>query len=209
MIGFLRGRIIKKQPPGLTLDVQGVGYELEASMNTFYLLPETGEEVELLTHLIVREDAHLLYGFVTEDERYVFRTLIRVSGVGAKMALAILSGIGAVEFKQCIEAGDAERLTRLPGVGNKTAERLIVEMRDRLRDWQGTSLTGKDRADPRARAVEPVNEAISALITLGYRPQEASRLVHGVAGGRHGQRNPDPGGIESRCYVASAVYGRY
>ena len=182
MIGFLRGRIMKKQPPGLTLDVQGVGYELEASMNTFYLLPETGEEVELLTHLIVREDAHLLYGFVTEDERYVFRTLIRVSGVGAKMALAILSGIGAVEFKQCIEAGDTERLTRLPGVGKKTAERLIVEMRDRLSDWQETGLPGKDRAGPRINATEPINEAISALITLGYRPQEASRLVHGVAG---------------------------
>ena len=181
MIGFLRGRIIKKQPPGLTLDVQGVGYELEASMNTFYLLPETGEEVELLTHLIVREDAHLLYAFVTEDERYVFRALIKVSGVGAKMALAVLSGIGAVEFKHCIEAGDAERLTRLPGVGKKTAERLIVEMRDRLEDWHGASLAGKDRGGLRARAVEPVNEAISALITLGYRPREASRLAHGVA----------------------------
>ncbi len=182
MIGYLRGRIIKKQPPGLTLDVQGVGYELDASMNTFYLLPDTGEEVELLTHLIVREDAHSLYGFVTEDERYVFRTLIKVSGVGAKMALAILSGIGAGEFKQCIEVGDVEHLIRLPGVGKKTAERLIVEMRDRLKDWQGTDLPGKDRAEPQARAADPINEAVNALITLGYKPQEASRLVHGVAG---------------------------
>ena len=181
MIGFLRGRIMQKQPPGLTLDVQGVGYELEASMNTFYSLPETGEEIQLLTHLIVREDAHLLFGFADEDERHVFRALIRVSGVGAKMALTILSGIEAGDFRQCIEAGDAERLTRLPGVGKKTAERLIVEMRDRLKDWQGASATGGDRVNRSLKAADPVNEALSALIALGYKPQEASRLVHAVA----------------------------
>ena len=181
MIGFLRGRIMQKQPPGLTLDVQGVGYELEASMNTFYSLPETGEEIQLLTHLIVREDAHLLFGFADEDERQVFRALIRVSGVGAKMALTILSGIEAGDFRQCIEAGDAERLTRLPGVGKKTAERLIVEMRDRLKDWQGASATGGDRVNRSLKAADPVNEALSALIALGYKPQEASRLVHAVA----------------------------
>ena len=181
MIGFLRGRIVKKQAPVLVLDVHGVGYELAASMNTFYQLPGTGEEVELLTHLVVREDAHTLYGFGTEDERYVFRALIRVNGVGAKMALGILSGISTLEFRHCIEAGDTTRLTRVPGVGTKTAQRLIVEMRDRLGDWQAGNQADKDRPAPRARAAEPVNEAINAMISLGYRPQEASRLVHGAA----------------------------
>ena len=181
MIGFLRGRIVKKQPPGLTLDVQGVGYELETSMNTFYQLPGTGEEVELLTHLAVREDAHTLYGFSTEDERYVFRTLIRVNGVGAKMALGILSGISTMEFRHSIETGDITRLMRVPGVGNKTAQRLIVEMRDRLDDSQLVNQADKGRTAARSRAAEPVNEAVSAMISLGYRPQEASRLVHGVA----------------------------
>lgn len=180
MIGLLRGRIVIKQPPGLTLDVNGVGYELEASMNTFYQLPGTGEEVELLTHLIVREDAHALYGFSTEEERYLFRALIRVNGVGAKMALAILSGISTMEFRHCIETGDTTRLTRLPGVGNKTAQRLIVEMRDRLAREQAGNRDGGHRPEPGSRPVEPVSEAVSAMISLGYRPQEASRLVHGV-----------------------------
>ena len=181
MIGFLRGRIVTKQAPVLVLDVHGVGYELDASMNTFYQLPGTGEEVELLTHLVVREDAHTLYGFGTEDERYVFRALIRVNGVGAKMALGILSGISTMEFRHCIETGDTTRLTRVPGVGTKTAQRLIVEMRDRLGDWQAGNHADKDRPAPRAGTAEPVNEAINAMISLGYRPQEASRLVHGAA----------------------------
>ena len=181
MIGFLRGRIVIKQPPGLTLDVNGVGYELQASMNTFYQLPGAGEEVELLTHLIVREDAHSLYGFGTEDERYLFRALIRVNGVGAKMALAILSGISTMEFRHCIETGDATRLTRLPGVGNKTAQRLIVEMRDRLGSGQAGDSVGAPRTETGTRPADPVSEAVSAMISLGYRPQEASRLVHGVA----------------------------
>ena len=181
MIGFLRGRIVRKQPPGLTLDVNGVGYEMDASMNTFYQLPDAGDEAELLTHLVVREDAHALYGFITEDERYLFRALIRVNGVGAKMALAILSGISTMEFRHCIETGDATRLTRLPGVGNKTAQRLIVEMRDRLASGQAGNLAAEHRAEPGSRPVEPVGEAVSAMISLGYRPQEASRLVHGVA----------------------------
>ncbi len=181
MIGFLRGRIVIKQPPGLTLDVNGVGYELQASMNTFYQLPGAGEEVQLLTHLIVRDDAHSLYGFGTEDERYLFRALIRVNGVGAKMALAILSGISTMEFRHCIETGDATRLTRLPGVGNKTAQRLIVEMRDRLQSGQAGNQGVTPPAESGSKPVEPVSEAVSAMISLGYRPQEASRLVHGVA----------------------------
>ena len=182
MIGFLRGRIAEKQPPGLALDVHGVGYELEASMNTFYQLPEVGEEVEILTHLSVREDAHTLYGFATAEERRLFRALLRVNGVGAKMALAILSGISAAEFGQCIETGDAARLMRLPGVGKKTAQRLIVEMRDRL-DEKSVNLgsAGAGMSRPETRAVDPPSEAVNALISLGYRPQEASRLVHGVA----------------------------
>ena len=180
MIGFLRGRIAEKQPPGLVLDVHGVGYELEASMNTFYQLPEVGEEVEILTHLSVREDAHTLYGFATADERRLFRTLLRVNGVGAKMALAILSGISATEFGQCIETGDVARLMRLPGVGKKTAQRLIVEMRDRL-DEKLIGAAGAGASRPETRVVDPPSEAVNALIALGYRPQEASRLVHGVA----------------------------
>lgn len=183
MIGFLHGRIAEKQPPGLVLDVHGVGYELEASMNTFYQLPEVGEEVEILTHLSVREDAHTLYGFASADERRLFRALLRVNGVGARMALAILSGINAAEFGRCIETGDAERLMRLPGVGKKTAQRLIVELRDRL-DETSVSLGGAGTGmnHPETRVVDPPGEAVNALIALGYRPQEASRLVHGVAG---------------------------
>ena len=181
MIGFLRGRIVKKQPPGLVLDVSGVGYELEASMNTFYRLPDPGEEIELLTHLSVREDSHTLYGFGSEDERRLFRALIRVNGVGAKMALAILSGIDAAEFGQCIETGDAARLQRLPGVGKKTAQRLIVEMRDRLDGWRAGEQPDQAGPAPRSRAADPASDAVSAMISLGYRPQEASRLVHAAA----------------------------
>lgn len=180
MIGFLRGRIVKKQPPGLLLDVNGVGYELEASMNTFYQLPDAGEEVELLTHLSVREDSHTLYGFGGEDERNLFRALIKVNGIGAKMALAILSGISAAEFGQCIETGDDTRLQRLPGVGKKTAQRLIVEMRDRLDGWAAAP-PDQHVAGPGSHAANPVNDAVSAMIALGYRPPEASRLVHAVA----------------------------
>lgn len=183
MIGFLRGRIIARQPPTLTLDVQGVGYELEASMNTFYALPPVGEEVELLTHLVVRDDAHLLYGFASGDERCVFRALIKVSGVGAKTALAILSGIGADEFAQCIETGNAARLTRLPGVGKKMAERLLVEMSDRLKDRPAAEpAAGGESGAPAVSAAAPVNEAVAALVALGYNPREAGRLVRGAAG---------------------------
>lgn len=180
MIGFLRGIIIKKQPPLLLLDVQGVGYEVEAPMTTFYALPDANTEVEIFTHLVVRDDAHLLFGFATENERHLFRTLIKVNGVGAKMALTILSGIEADEFAQCVQNNDTGRLTRLPGVGKKTAERLIVEMRDRL-DGLPTTLsirTGRNIPDINT---DPVNEAVSALIGLGYKPPEASRYVLAVA----------------------------
>ena len=178
MIGFLRGIIIKKQPPLLLLDVQGVGYEVEAPMTTFYPLPEVKEEIEIFTHLIIRDDAYLLFGFASENERHLFRTLIKVNGVGAKMALTILSGMEANEFALCIKNKDVAQLVRLPGVGKKTAERLIVEMRDRLDGFEGG--TTNQSSKPINISTDPVNEAISALIGLGYKPAEASRFVHAV-----------------------------
>ncbi len=179
MIGFLRGIIIKKQPPQLLLDVHGVGYEIEAPMTTFYALPDVDNEIEIFTHLVVRDDAHLLFGFATEDERHLFRTLIKVNGVGAKMALTILSGIEADEFALCIRNSDTARLIKLPGVGRKTAERLIIEMRDRLDNLPAAIKTQSN--DTKTINTDPVNEAVSALIGLGYKPPEASRFVHAVA----------------------------
>ncbi len=175
MIGFLRGRLAAKQPPSLLLDVGGVGYEVDAPMSTFYRLPETGGEVILYTHLVVREDAHILFGFATEAERALFRALIRVNGVGARMALAILSGLSCEEFHRCIEFGDAATLQRLPGIGKKTAERLIVEMRDRLPQ-------AGDAAPAIAGASDPLAEAAEALVALGFKPAEAGRLLKQVEG---------------------------
>ena len=152
-------------------------------MSTFYQLPALGETVVLHTHLVVREDAHLLFGFATESERRLFRTLIKVNGVGARMALTILSGIESADFAACIQRGDSERLVKLPGVGKKTAERLIVEMSDRIRDWDLTPAAAdhETRPGPANRENTPVYEAESALIALGYKPQEASRFVNAVA----------------------------
>jgi len=180
MIGSLRGRLLQKSPPMLMVDVQGVGYEVEAPMSTFYQLPELGQEIHLYTHLTVRDDAHLLYGFASESERQLFKTLIKVNGVGPKLALTILSGIEAGDFARCINDADTARLTRLPGVGKKTAERLIVEMRDRLKDMhvQETRVEHRSRSENGTSRVE---DAISALIALGYKPHEASRHVHAVA----------------------------
>ena len=178
MIGFLRGTLLKKQPPLLILDVKGVGYEIDAPMTTFYVLPDVGSEIEIFTHLVVRDDAHLLFGFATENERLLFRSLIKVNGVGAKMALTILSGIETDEFSQCVQNNDAERLTKLPGVGKKTAERLIVEMRDRLGNLPKTT-TQKNKTINVYTA--PADEAVSALISLGYKPPEASRYVLAIA----------------------------
>jgi Holliday junction DNA helicase RuvA len=180
MIGSLRGRISSKVPPQLTVDVGGLGYELEAPMSTFFHLPAVGEEVRLLTHLVVREDAHVLYGFATEDERRLFRSLIRVSGVGPKIALALLSGISVSAFAQCVSTGDSAALTRVPGVGRKTAERLIVDMRDRL----AAPLASPDAAATGAPA-SPEGEAYGALVALGYRPAEATRLLKAVGPGTH------------------------
>ena len=180
MIGRLRGRIIHKQPPMLLIEVGGVGYEVEAPMSTFYQLPDGDGEVLLHTHLIVREDAQLLCGFASESERRLFRSLIRVNGVGAKLALAILSGMSADEFAAAVQDEDTARLTRLPGVGKKTAERLIVEMRDRLADWQAGPAPAPAGEPASAAPGDPVKEAITALVALGYRPAEASRMVEKV-----------------------------
>jgi Holliday junction DNA helicase RuvA len=174
MIGSLRGRLAAKQPPQLLLEVGGVGYELEAPMSTFYDLPAVGAEVSLLTHLVVREDAHVLYGFVREDERRLFRLLLKVSGVGPKIALAILSGSSADAFAACIAAGDTAALTRIPGVGRKTADRLIVELRDRLAGGDATVATLTTAAGAGAG---PRGEALAALVALGYRPVEATQMV--------------------------------
>ncbi|MCI0401216.1 MAG: Holliday junction branch migration protein RuvA [Gammaproteobacteria bacterium] len=181
MIGRIRGVLLEKRPPRLLLDVHGVGYELEAPMTTFYKLPVLGEEVSLYTHLVLREDTQLLFGFAAEEERRLFRALLRVNGVGAKMALIILSGIESNDFAACVKAGDSARLTRLPGVGKKTAERLIVEMRDRLADWQMVSpAAAAGPGSTKGPAVSAAADAVRALIALGYKPQEASRYVVGV-----------------------------
>ncbi len=179
MIGRLRGRILSKQPPFLLLDVNGVGYEVEAPMSTFYVLPQGDAEVTLHTHLAVREDAHVLYGFAREAERRLFRALLKVSGVGGKMALGVLSGMTAEEFSKTVQAGDIAALTGLPGVGKKTAERLVVELRDKL-EKAGTGCVMPDRPDPVAAPAGPDQDAVSALIALGYRPPEASRMVSRV-----------------------------
>jgi Holliday junction DNA helicase RuvA len=176
VIGSLRGTLAWKAPPQLLVEAHGVGYELEAPMSTFYGLPPVGSEVRLLTHLVVREDAHVLYGFATDDERRLFRTLLKVSGVGPKIALGILSGISVETFRQFVAGNDAAALTKVPGVGRKTAERLIVEMRDRL-----DGLAATPSLDGEAPAGGPEGEAFSALVALGYKPVEATRLLKGAA----------------------------
>lgn len=179
MIGSLRGRLAAKHPPQLLLDVGGVGYEVEAPMSTFYGLPAVGAEVSLHTHLVVREDAQVLYGFGTERERSLFRELIKVSGVGPRIALGILSGASVDEFHRCVEAGDVAALVRIPGIGRKTAERLVVEMRDRLEALAGPAFAPIPGAAAGA-GPSPQSEAFSALVALGYRPAEVTRLLQKV-----------------------------
>jgi Holliday junction DNA helicase RuvA len=180
VIGSVRGRIAAKRPPQVTVVAGGIGYELEAPMSTFFHLPPVGDEVHLLTHLVVREDAHILYAFATEEERRLFRSLIRVSGVGPKIALALLSGISVSAFAQCVRSEDVSALTRVPGVGRKTAERLIVEMRDRL-----TPETSGGAAPSAPQGSTAESEAYGALVALGYRPAEADRLIKAVGTGTH------------------------
>ncbi len=178
MIGRLRGLLIEKRLPRILVECHGVGYELDVPMSTLWALPELHTEVILHTHLAVREDAHSLYGFGTLAERELFQSLLKVSGVGAKMALAVLSGMSVEEFVGAVARGDATRLTALPGVGKKTAERLIVEMRDRVAGWPTSApLVSTPGAPPRG---DEVADAVSGLIALGYKPPEASRLVHAL-----------------------------
>ncbi len=178
MIARLCGKLIIKRPPLLLIDVGGVGYEIEAPMSTFFQLPEPGEVVSVLTHLTIRDDAHILFGFATEGERSLFRNLIKVSGVGPKMALTILSGISATDFAFYVRDRDATALTRLPGIGKKTAERLIVEMQDRLDEADGAIIIGGELPDA---AANPLNDAVSALAALGYKRADAGKMVKAVA----------------------------
>jgi Holliday junction DNA helicase RuvA len=183
MIGRIRGTLVHKQPPDILVEVGGVGYELQVPMTTLFQLPELGSEVLLVTHFVVREDAQLLYGFIDERDRALFRQLIKVSGVGPKLGLTILSGMDSASFARCVQRDDISSLIALPGVGKKTAERLLVEMRDKLKDWLGQAA---GTAEPLAGGItiEPVTDMVadaeSALIALGYKPAEASKVVAAV-----------------------------
>jgi len=187
MIGQLRGILLEKQPPQLLLDVNGIVYEIDAPMSTFYHLPEINQQIILHTHFVVREDAQLLYGFYSREEKNLFRTLLKVNGIGPRVALTILSSVDSNEFVRCITQNDSASLVRIPGVGKKMAERLIIEMRDKLVDWQQTApielnlLKNKDNSGRN----QILQDAISALIALGYKPQEASRAVSKVDDGQY------------------------
>lgn len=178
MIGSLRGVLVHKDPPHLVVEAAGVGYEVEAPMSTWTRLPEVGQDVLLKTHLVIREDQHLLFGFATEAERRLFRDLIKVTGVGARIALAILSGTSVEGFVRCVQTRDAAALTKVPGVGRKTAERLILDLRDRVEEMAAAGL-GAGVALPAAEipALTPEAEVLDALQALGYRPAEARRMV--------------------------------
>lgn len=181
MIGRIRGVLIEKHPPQLLLEVGGIGYEIQAPMSTFYQLSDLGNEVILLTHLVVREDAHTLYGFGSVVERQLFRDLIKISGVGPKLALTILSGASVADFSRCVMEGDTVTLTKLPGVGKKTAERLVVEMRDRLKkSYQQFDVQATSHVPAEALASSPVSDAVNALISLGYKGHDASRMVRNI-----------------------------
>lgn len=180
MIGQLRGVLLEKHLTEVLVEVQGVGYEVQVPVSTLYRLPEVGQGVILHTHLIVREDAHLLFGFAELKEKTLFRALIKVNGVGPKLALSILSGMAVDDFVRTVNQQDVSALVRMPGVGRKTAERLVVEMRDRLADFGSLGMAGI--GSPDAPVVDdPAREAESALIALGYKPQEANRVIARVA----------------------------
>ena len=183
MIGRLRGTLAEKQPPHLLLDVGGVGYEVEVPMTTLYRLPAQGEVVTLHTHLVVREDAHLLYGFGEKRERELFRELIRLNGVGPKLALALMSSLEVDELVRCVQAQDTAALVKVPGVGKKTAERLLVELKDRFKAWENLpAIAPLVLPSQAAVAASAEADAVSALVALGFKPQEASRAVAAVEG---------------------------
>jgi Holliday junction DNA helicase RuvA len=179
MIGRLRGVVIEKQPPYLVLDVQGVGYELQAPMSTFYKLPAKGQEAILHTHLSISENLHQLFGFAELRERSLFRTLIKVSGVGPKLAIGILSGMEADDIARCVRDSNVKALTKVPGIGQKTAERLVIELRDRLKDWDVApdDLLNLETRKQDALQEDAYTEAESALIALGYKPADAAKMV--------------------------------
>ncbi|MEI8596041.1 Holliday junction branch migration protein RuvA [Photobacterium sp. Hal280] len=188
MIGRLRGIILEKQPPEVVIEAAGIGYEVQMPMSCFYELPEMGQEVTIATHFVVREDAQLLYGFNKKSERDLFREVIKANGVGPKLGLAILSALTASQFVLCVENEDISTLVKIPGVGKKTAERLLVEMKDRLKGWgEGDLFTpALDTAASQAQSAasdknRAEDEAVSALIALGYKPQQASKVVAQVA----------------------------
>ena len=171
MIGSLRGKLTFKKAPAIIIECNGVGYDVETPMSTFFELPAIGEELFLFTHLLVREDAQILYGFATDDERSLFRTVLKVRGIGAKIGLAVLSSMSVAGFNRCIEYEDATALSKIPGIGKKTAERLIIEMRDRI-DKSVATDTVKVTVEQGARS-----EAVDALVALGYRPAEVNKLI--------------------------------
>ncbi|CAG8998348.1 MAG: Holliday junction ATP-dependent DNA helicase RuvA [Candidatus Celerinatantimonas neptuna] len=185
VIGRLKGILEVKQPPYILVDVAGVGYELQLPMSCFYQLPELGEQVTLITHFVVREDAQLLYGFHDEPSRQLFRELIKVNGIGPKVALAILSGLNTNQFIQAINNDDLTRLTKIPGIGKKTAERLLVEMKDRLKNWDvdipetptADMTASQEEGGISAQRQDPQEEAIAALIALGYKPVMAEKAI--------------------------------
>ena len=175
MIGSLRGRLMAKQAPQVVIECQGVGYEVETPMSTFLELPGIGEELFLLTHLVVREDAQILFGFASDEERTLFRMVLKISGVGAKMGLAILSTMSAADFRRCVTFEDTAMLIKIPGVGKKTAERLIIEMRDKFDHAPVLAGNGPGVAD-----ASPKSEAVDALVSLGYKVNEVNKLVGGM-----------------------------
>lgn len=179
MITHLTGKLLEKKAPLLTLDVNGIGYEIHAPMSTFYQLPDIGNSITLLTHFVVREDAHLLFGFSQEQERKLFRALIKVNGVGPKLALTILSGMETMQFVQCVKAQNADHLTHIPGIGKKTAERLMIEMRDALSDWE-TNIASATLSIDLCNPNQVIQDALNALTALGYKSSEAKNAISKV-----------------------------
>ena len=192
MIGRLAGQLMEKRPPTIVIDVQGVGYEVDVPMSTFFLLPATGAAVILHTHLVVREDAHLLFGFATDEERQVFRKLLKISGIGARTALSVLSGMSVSELYQAVSAHDGARLTRIPGIGKKTAERLLLELRDKLNAGVGLT-TSSGEAGIRS-------DALNALLALGYSDKEATHALAKIT-----PETPVPEAIRSALKLLSKV----
>ena len=200
MIGFISGVLVEKDPPQLIVDVNGIGYEVDAPMSTFQQLCALGETIRLFTHFVVREDAQQLYGFYSKDERLLFRTLLKVNGVGPRLALTILSSVDPGDFVRAVLNNDTQSLIRMPGVGKKTAERLVIEMRDKLGDWQQAlpqfaTHSSATAVGGHASTPQRLQDAIAALVALGYKPQEANRLINKV----------DDGNLTSELLIRQAL----